>query len=195
MKSIKNILILATATLTALAVFGGEQTAEVPTRVDMVLISATAKVTAIDYETRDVTLQDELGKEVVIKASEDVERLNEITVDDLIMVDYYISMAYELRNPTAEELANPLQIVEVAGKADMETDPGAGAISTFKAVCVIEGLDRPTETVTLMGPLGGLNVVKVADVANLPALHIGQSVVVTFTQAMAISLEKVEKVD
>ena len=53
-------------------------------------------------------------------------------------------------------------------------------------------LDRPTETVTLKGPQGRYATVRVADPANLPNLRIGQSVVVTYTEAMAVSLEKVD---
>jgi Cu/Ag efflux protein CusF len=156
------------------------------------LITKNEVVTAIDYETRAVTLVDELGKEVTVKAAPEVERFDEVEVGDLVEIDYYLSVAAELRAPTEEELENPIEVVEEDVRAAPESAPAGADITMIKAVCVVEGLDRPTETVTLMGPLGGLNIVRVADVDNLSKMRIGDTVVVTFTEAMAIRLEKVE---
>lgn len=41
------------------------------------------------------------------------------------------------------------------------------------------------------GPAGRLNVVRVADIENLTKMRIGDTIVVTFTEAEAISVEKV----
>jgi len=60
-------------------------------------------------------------------------------------------------------------------------------------VCTIEGLDRPTETVTLKGPLGRYASVRVADPGNLPHLRIGDTVLVTYTEALAIAVEELPK--
>ena len=111
---------------------------------------------------------------------------------DAVAADYYVSVAFELREPTAAEKAEPLTVVEEAGKTPAGATPGAAGVSQIKAVCTIEGLDRPTETVTLKGPLGRYVTVRTADPANLPHLRIGETVVVTYTEALAISLEKAE---
>ena len=44
-----------------------------------------------------------LGNSVTFIADQRVKRLNEIKVGDLIKADYYVSVAAELRQPTAEE--------------------------------------------------------------------------------------------
>jgi len=163
--------------------------AAVPTREDAVLVSITATIEAIDYEKREATLKGPLGNSVTFTVDDRVERLNEFKAGDAVVADYYVSMAFELREPTAEEKAEPLVITEGAGKAPAGTTPAAGGLSQIKAVCTIEGLDRPTETVTLKGPLGRYATVRVADPANLPHLRIGETVVVTYTEALAISLE------
>ena len=192
MKSLLLPLITFIAVLLPVTAMAEVQGFEVPTREDMVVTSMTAKVTAIDYQTRDITLQNELGKEVTISASDLVERFDEISVGDFVVADYYISVAFELREPTAEEVENPLQVEQAEERAGLESAPAGGFVNIIKAVGTIEGLDRPTATVTLMGLMGGLNVVKVADVDNLPNLRIGQSVIVTFTEALVIALEEVE---
>ena len=190
-KILAAALTAAVASLTSISAFGTVEDEGVPTREDVVLISMVAEVAAIDYETREVTLKDELGKEISIVAGPEVERLSEIDVGDSVEADYYLSLAFELREPTADEMENPLQVVMDAGRTEADQAPAAGALGMIKAVCTIEGIDRPTETVTLMGPLGGLNVIQVRDVSNLPNLKIGQSVVVTYTEALAIGLVKV----
>jgi Cu/Ag efflux protein CusF len=170
----------------------GDSAKAVPTREASALVSVAATVKTINQETRQVTLADELGKETSFVVDKRVERLGEISVGDTVTADYYLSLAFELREPTAEERANPLQIDQDSARAPKEVAPAGAAARVIKAVCTIEGLDRPTETVTLMGPLGGLNVVKVRDLAILPKLAIGQSVVVTYTEALVIALEKVK---
>ena len=63
----------------------------------------------------------------------------------------------------------------------------------FRVVTTIEGLDRPTETITVKGPRGNYLTARVADPANLTKMRIGENIVVTLTEALAVSLEKVEK--
>ena len=168
---------------------GGAQ-AEVPTREDAILVSVTATIEAIDTESRLVTLKGPLGNMVTFTVDPQVERLNEFGVGDAVTADYYVSVAYELREPTAEEQKEPLVFIDVAGKASAESPPAGGVVSQIRALCTIEGLDRPTETVTLKGPRGRYATVRVTEPANLPHLRIGQSVVVTYTEALAVSLEK-----
>ena len=185
---------LALVTLTAVVVGlpVARASADVPTREDAVLVSVTATIEAVDYDTRKATLKGPLGNMVTFTVDQRVERLSEFKVGDAVRADYFVSIAYELREPTAEEIKEPLVVLDAAGKASAESSPAGAAVSQIRAVCTIEGLDRPTETVTLKGPRGQYATVLVADPANLPHLRIGQSVVVTYTEALAISLEKVE---
>jgi len=167
----------------------------VPTREDTVLMTITAEVEAINQTTREVTLKGPRGKTVQFIAGPQVKRLNEVQVGDLVSADYLVSMVYELRAPTEAETANPLVILEDAARASKEEAPGAIGVRRIKAVCTIEGLDRPSMTATLQGPLGNYLIVGIADPANLPLLRIGQSVVVTYTEALAVSLQKLEAAD
>ncbi len=188
----RGCLVLATLTAVVTGLQMESASAAEPTREDAVLVSVTATIEAIDYDTRVATLKGPLGNWVTFTVDPRVERLKEFKVGDAVTADYFVSIAYELREPTAEEREEPLLILDAVGKASAEDSPAGGAVSQIRAVCTIEGLDRPTETVTLKGPLGRYATVRVADPANLPHLRIGQSVVVTYTEALAISLEKAE---
>jgi len=122
-----------------------------------------------------------------------VKRLDEIKVGDFVRADYYVSLAAELRKPTAEERAHPIEIMGAAGKAPPGTDPAAGGLRQFKVVTTVEGLDRPTQTITVKGPRGNYLTARVEEPSNLTKMRIGDNIVVTYTEALAISLEKADK--
>ncbi len=163
-----------------------------PVREDMAVVSLEATVEAIDYELRDVTLKGPGGNTFTVTADPQVDRLSEIAIGDTVSVSYLKSVAFELREPTIEELEEPLVILDETARAPEDMAPGAGEITVIRAVCSIEGLDRQTMTAKLLGPLGGYNIVSVADPENLTKLRIGDSVIVTYTEALAIMLEKAE---
>ena len=79
-------------------------------------------------------------------------------------------------------------------KANVDFNDGTVAgLKQTRAVCSIEGLDRPTEMGTLKGPLGRYASVRIGDPANLPHLRIGDTVLVTYTEALAVALEEAAK--
>jgi hypothetical protein len=162
-------------------------------RVEAVLVSATASVEAIDYTNREVTLKGPLGNQVTFTVDQRVKRFNEIKVGDLVQADYYVSLAAELRKPTPEEKKHPIVLLDAAGKAPPGTSPAAGGLRRFKVVTTIEGLDRPTQTVTVKGPRGNYLTARVADPSRLTQVRIGENIVITYTEALAISLEKTQK--
>ena len=60
----------------------------------------------------------------------------------------------------------------------------------IKAVVTIEGLDRPTRTITVKGPMGRYFTTRVEDASRFEQMKIGETIVVTFTEAAVVSLEK-----
>lgn len=162
-------------------------------RKDVILVSITASVEAIDQDSREVTLKGPLGNSVTFTVDQRVKRLNEVMVGDNIRAEYYVSFAAEVRKPTAEEEKTPLVVLEAKAKAPPGTSPKAGGLRRFKVVTTVEGLDRPTETITVKGPRGNFLTARVADPSRLTQVRIGETIIVTYTEALAISLEKAEK--
>jgi hypothetical protein len=62
-------------------------------------------------------------------------------------------------------------------------------VRRIRAVVTIEGLDRRAQTVTVKGPRGKYFVARVADPSRLEQVHIGETIVLTFTEAAAVSLK------
>lgn len=150
----------------------------------------TARVEAIDVAKREVTLKGPLGNLETVVVSDEVKRLDEIKVGDNVTAKYYIGIAAELREPTAEEKAEPFKVIEGGGRAASSAAPAAAAVRAVRVVATIEGLDRPTQSVTLKGPGGRYFQVRVADPKILEKPHLGDTVVVTIAEALAVSLEK-----
>jgi hypothetical protein len=140
-------------------------------------------------------LKGPLGNKVTFTVDKRVKRLNEMKIGDRVQADYYVSFAAELRPPTADEEKNPIVMLDAAGKAPPGTSPAAGGLRRFKVLTTIEGLDRPTQTITVKGPLGNLFTARVADPARLTQARIGETIVITYTEALAVSLKKTEKKD
>jgi len=159
-------------------------------REEALLVSVTAKVEALDLEKREITLKGPLGNVVTLVADQRVKRLNEVKVGDEVTADYYVALLAELREPTAEEKKNPLTVLDAKAKAPPGTSPAAGGLRMFKVVATVEGLDRPTRSLTLKGPLGNYVTVRARDLDNLQKLRLGDTIVVTYAEALAVSLEK-----
>jgi hypothetical protein len=185
----KTLVILG-LTLPLLAQVKPASETAVPSREEHSLLSLAGRIEAIDYAKREVTLKDQLGHVETFSISEDVKRFGEAKVGDDVTVKYYAGFVAELRNPTPEEEKEPLVVLEGAGKAPTSAAPAAGGVRRIRAVVTIEGLDRPTETITVRGPAGHYYMAHVADPENLTKMHIGETMVVTLTEAAVVSLEK-----
>jgi len=162
-------------------------------RKETLRATLTAEVTAVNLTNREVTLKGPQGNEVTVTVSDKVKRLGEVKVGDFVRVDYFVSVAAELRKPTPEEAEHPLVIMDAAGKASTNAAPAAGVARRFKVVTTIEALDLSAQTITVKGPLGRSLTARAADPSRLKKAHIGETIVIVYTEALALSLEKVDK--
>lgn len=159
------------------------------------LVTIQGKVTEINKETRKITLMGTQGELVSVTASEAVERFNEISVGDVVTFDYYTYMKAEFRQPTAEEIKEPLVVLVEGGKTSNSDDPAGIVGAEVKAVVTIEVLNRPYMQVTVKGPRGNYTTLPMEDAELITQLQIGQVVILTYTEAMVASLKKVDKDD
>lgn len=165
-----------------------------PLRVERTVedrVSATVKW--INIATREVTLTDNAGHDVTITVDKSVQRLNEVKVGDEVVVNFVASLVGELREPTAEEKAHPIVAVAGAGRAPKTSDPAAGVAGAVRVVTTVQAIDIPNMRVTLRGPMGDMAVVKAQKKENIERLKINDTIVITYSEAMAVSLEKAKK--
>jgi hypothetical protein len=195
MKSFLQHSLLCTVLLATAPVFAQETAApkEKPMgRLEIERVTMSAEVVSVNLTNREVTLKGPEGNTVTFTAGEAVKRLAEIKPGDFVRADYYTSVAAELRKPTEEEAKNPLVIMDAAARTGKDEAPAGGTVRRFKVVTTIEALDRRTQTVTVKGPLGRYLTAKVADPERLTKVRIGQNIVIVYTEALVISLDKVD---
>jgi len=140
----------------------------------------TATVQAIDLEKRIVTVEDPKGEVVEIKVDETVKSLSSVKVGDKVELKYFQSIAYQVSKPG--------EVEEIAVKAEVKR-VGAQTLLITKTA-TIQDIDRNTNNVILKGPEGNLVGVNVKDPRKLENVQVGDQVVITYTEALAISLEK-----
>lgn len=156
-------------------------------------LTMTARVKAIDQATRKVTLQDAAGHTETVIAGPEIKRLNEVSVGDMVTARCTATLIAELRPPTPEETASPITAVAVAGRSPTGADPAAGAATGVKVVTTVQAVDLPAMLVTLKGPMGDTAIVRARNPENIKKLHVGDTIVITYIEAMAMSLEKALK--
>lgn len=153
-------------------------------------IEIEAEVVAVDVESRELMLLLPTGEQVTTVVDPAVQRLDEFAPGDRLVVTYLAALAAELREPTEEELANPWLEGAEAARAGSDEAPGGAIVSAVRAVCTIEGMNRLRGTATILDSRGRIHVINDVKPERLEQLRIGQKVVMTFTQAVAIGLEK-----
>ena len=147
------------------------------------IVTVEAVVTDIDLENRQVSLQGPMGQPVTITATEQVVKLEDVSVGDTLIATYMASLEGELRAPTEEELAEPWVVLEDAGVLEGADQPTAGGARLIRAVC----------TVTVMDPRGKAHVIADVEPEKMEGVTLGQTIVMVYTEAIAVTLEHVKE--
>ena len=144
-------------------------------------VTAILSVQKIDKSTRMLTLKTPDGRTFDAKAGPDID-MGRLHVGDPVQATYFEEIAVAL-TPAGSPAANPSQtVIEREGVTAQQATLTARVIS----------IDPAKETVTLRDPQGKMHSVKVNDPhvqAELNRVKPGDNVDVTYTQAVAISLQ------
>lgn len=154
-----------------------------------VALELDAVVTAINLETRQVTLQGPTGEQVTVTSQENLVKLEDVSVGDRLLVTYLAALEGELREPTEEELAEPWVVLEDAGASEDPQMPGVAAARVIRAVVTIEGMNREFGTVSVKDSRGMLHMIGDVEAEKMEGVTLGQTLVLVYTEAMAVSLE------
>ncbi len=149
-------------------------------------VMLTATVEAINHETREVTLRGPEGRTVDIVASEDARNLNQIKVGDVINIEYEQGMSIEVFAVEGAE-AGAGGFAAVARPEEGGT-PAMAAIDALVVTAVVEEINLEANTFKLKGPSGLVKEFEARDPENLKKAAVGDLVVITYTQAIAMSL-------
>jgi len=161
-----------------------------PSGIKEKTIKMTATVQAIDLEKRVVTLKGQKGNVFDLKVGEEAKNLPQVKVGDLVKVQYYESLAFEVTKPGQAGGAGAAAAVASAKPGEKPAGIATGQVTV---TATIEAIDAKKKRVTLKGPEGKTQEIKVKDPKNLKNVKVGDQVVLTYTEALAVSVEPAKK--
>jgi len=148
----------------------------------------TAKVVSIDAETREVVLMGEDGAELELVASEKTRNLDQVNPGDTVNAKVVERVSIELVK--GDKLQAMDLNIDSNAQAEEGEMPARAAIETTVNVYTVEAIDLEANTFKLRNVEGEVDEFTARDPANLAKAAIGDAVVVTTTEAMAVEVVK-----
>lgn len=153
-------------------------------------LTMQATVVSIDQADRFVVLQGEDGEQVGFRVGPEVKNLPQVRKGDVVTVGYHQSIAVQLRKPGEAEPG--IEGAEGVATAKPGQMPGAAGARTVTVTATIKKIDKDRGVVTLVGPKGRAVDVLVRNRDRLEGVKKGDLVEITYTEAVAVAVEKVK---
>lgn len=153
-------------------------------------VEATATVEAIDHAAREVVLRDAQGRQMLVKVGPEVRNLAQVKKGDRVVVRLTEGFAAELVKPGTG--VTGVQADTSVARAAPGERPAAGVEQQIRTTVKVYDVDPYANTIEVTGPRGYNRRLKVRDpkaIAFIRGLKKGDEVEVTFTEALAISVE------
>jgi hypothetical protein len=146
----------------------------------------SAVVVEINYETRVVTVRKPDGEAVTFTASEEARNLDQVTVGDVLIAEYQETVSIEvMANEGMEAGAAELSAMARTEKGEM---PGMMAVEAVVVTATVEEINIEANTFKLKGPEGTINEYTARNPQNLKRAAVGDLVVMTVTEAIAVTV-------
>jgi hypothetical protein len=187
MKNIKYISIVALL-LSSIVVLAADEDAVIdrPSFSASQSITISAVVEAIDHETRVVTVRKPDGDAVTFTASDEARNLDQVEVGEVLNAEYIESVSIEvMANESMEAGAAEVSAMARTKKGEM---PGIAAMDAIVVTATVEEINLETNTFKLKGPDGTVNEYVARNPENLKRAVVGDLVVITVTEALAITV-------
>ncbi len=149
-----------------------------------------AVVEAINHETREVRLRRSDGEIIEFVASEEARNLGQVDVGDVVNAEYVHSVSIEVvaNDEGFEPDAGQAGAIARTKEGEM---PGVAAINTQVATATVEEINIEANTFKLRGVDGTINEYTARNPDNLKRAKVGDLVIMTVTDAVAITVEEV----
>lgn len=152
-------------------------------------VTVTAVIEAIDSTNRLIALKDDKGVTETIVAGPEVKRFDDLKVGDKVTFRYYESVVYAIQPPGAKPPAPATSgMVRNVGPR-----PGGTMSEQLTAVVTILAIDLKIPSVTIKTADGSTMSFKIEDKKNMEGVKVGDKVQITYTRALAISVETPKK--
>ncbi len=151
----------------------------------------SAQVVAIDKASRTVTLKGPKGKVVDLVAGDEVKNFDQIKLGDFVVARYAEALTLELKK-TKVKAGGPI-VTEAAARAKPGERPAGAVAREVTAIADVIDVDAKKSTITLKGPRGNVVTLNVQNPDQFKVVKKGDQVEVTYTEALALSVEPAPK--
>jgi hypothetical protein len=186
---ISEYTVVVSLLLACVAAFAAEEQVQQdkPFLVTSQTMKISAQVEAIDHKSRVVTLRRPQGDTVTFTASPEARNLDQVSVGDIVTAEYVETLSIEVvANEGMEPESGELSAVARTEKGEM---PGLIAVDAQIVTATVEEINLETNTYKLKGPDGTVNEYVARNPENLKRAAVGDLVIMTFTESVAISVE------
>lgn len=153
------------------------------------VIQRTAKVVAVHYVNRTLTLETDGGKTIELDVNQDAKNFDNIQTDDLVTVEYLEAIALVATKPGSTQADGIYETVASAAEGEM---PAGVKTETLKISATVEAIDYDARTMLLKGP-DGMKTLEVDESAKrFTNIKKGDVVHFAYSKAVAISVTKAE---
>ena len=174
--------------LFAVGVANGDEAPSKPSFSASQTMTVTARVAAIDHETREVTLSLEDGETVSGVVGAEARNLDQVAAGDVVYAHYTESVSIEV---VAGDGSEP----EVIAQSDMARTgegrmPGVAASESTVVTAIVESIDLDNNTFKLREADGEVREYVARNPNNLRMAEVGDMVVTTTTESVVITVDK-----
>ncbi|MGB4912594.1 MAG: hypothetical protein WBO95_10795 [Candidatus Dechloromonas phosphoritropha] len=142
-------------------------------------------VTALDKNTRAVTVQEANGKVMTFTAGPQIKNFSKIKIGDLVTLSYIAALGLELKKGGGRLREN------IESDQTTRTKPGekpsAGRLRTVNVIADVTAVDAGAGTITLRGPQRSVDLV-VKDKDLLKDVRAGDQVFATYEELTVLSI-------
>ena len=173
----------------AASVWAGEEgEMERPSITAVNTMIVTAVVEAINVETREVRVKKADGQSLTFIASEEARNLGQVSVGDVMVAEYQETVSIEVM---ANEGYEPqVMAADAIARTEEGEMPGVAAMEATVITATVEEINIEANTFKLKGPEGNIREFVARNPENLRRSKVGDLVVITITNAVAIVVEK-----
>lgn len=151
------------------------------------VVTVHGKIVSVDQENKLVTLEGPNGKQVTLHAYNPYNLAAVKAGDPFVAKFYEIATIQKLapgQSPPAPSLTQGI-VSAVPGQI-----PGAALTSQYRFTVTVDAINKSDKAISIKGPDGVVEVVKVANPEVLDQVQVGEHIVVTLTDAVVVALDK-----
>jgi hypothetical protein len=150
----------------------------------------TAKVDAINHETREVTLRNREGKTVSFVVSEQAHNLDQVSMGDYVVISF--NETIDIQVHSSEDAKADASAAAAVARAEKGEKPGMAAREQLVITAVVEDINIEANTFKLRGPQGDVEEYTARNPENLKKAQVGDLVTMTYSKSMALTVEKAQ---